>query len=68
MQESEVTMTYQTNSAVRETVNTRFGNETGQSPQALPFQFGLRRRAMNYLVKRQANEEMDPAVGTHSTD
>ena len=61
-------MTYQANTAVRETATQRFGTEGGPSPQALPFQFGLRRRAMNYLVKRQTNEEVDPAVGVHSTD
>ncbi len=58
-------MSYQS-TATRET--SYKGDTNLKSPQALPFEFGLRRRAINYLVKRQANDELDPAVGNYSTD
>ncbi len=62
-------MTYQTTtSQTRETAKLRPASEQAKST-AMPFVFGLRRRAMNTKKEqRTTREDLDHAVGSYSTD
>ncbi len=59
-------MSYQTTSTKSRTdVKARAGQETTPNT-AMPFVFGLRRRALKQMER--IRDEIDPAVGSQSTD
>lgn len=58
-------MTYQTNTALAADANTQTETNTNT---ALPFQFGLRRRALSHIEQRRRADEIDVAVGSNATD
>ena len=67
MKEKELTMSYTTTSVQTRKEATKTRSPEGSAPStAMPFVFGLRRRAIKQIERLR--DEIDPAVGSYSTD
>lgn len=66
MKQKELTMTNTSTKQRNDATTARSNNDAASASQALPFVFGLRRRALKQIER--VRDEVDPAVGSYATD